>query len=78
LRCWIDEVGKGSHNRRKLPQLNQYRLTFSDEQGILHVDEVRASTMRLALLDNNQPFYLVKIERIDPETGAVLGGRYNE
>jgi hypothetical protein len=34
--------------------------------------------MRLAFLDYNQPYYLLKIERLHPETGAVLGGRYNE
>jgi hypothetical protein len=34
--------------------------------------------MRLAFLENVQPLYVVKIERIDPETGSVLGGRYNE
>jgi hypothetical protein len=69
---------RGVRTGEDCPNCNQYRLTFRDEQGNLHLYEVRASTMRVALLDNNQPFYLVKIERIDSETDAVLGGRYNE
>jgi hypothetical protein len=37
-----------------------------------------ADVVKVAFLDNNQPFYLVKTERIAPETGVVLGGRYSE
>ncbi len=71
-------LARGVRSGESLAQLNQYRLIFRDEQGNLHLYDVRASTMRLAFLDNNQPFYLVKIERIDCATGVVLGGRYNE
>jgi hypothetical protein len=72
------ELGRASQKRRELFQLNHYRLTYRDQRGNLHVYEVRASTMRLAFLENIQPFYLVKIERLHPEGGAVLGGRYTE
>jgi hypothetical protein len=44
----------------------------------MRVCEATASSMSIALSENGDPFDLVKIERIDPETGAVLGGRYNE
>ena len=45
----------------------------------VRVCEVTAPSMGIALSENGNPSDLVKIERIDPEeTGAVLGGRYNE
>jgi hypothetical protein len=61
-----------------IPEMNQYLLTFRDEEGKLSQCEARAPSMRLAIEGNQHPFQLVKIERIDPETGAVLGGRYYE
>jgi hypothetical protein len=44
----------------------------------MHVSEVTASSMGNALSEYGDPSDLVQIERIDPETGAVLGGRYSE
>ena len=44
----------------------------------MRVCEVTASTMSIALTENGDPSGLLKIERINPETGVVLGGRYNE
>ena len=61
-----------------MPARNQYRLTFRDNLGNMHVCEVTSSSMSTALSENGNPAGLLKIERIDPETGGVLGGRYNE
>jgi hypothetical protein len=44
----------------------------------MHVSEVSAPSMGNALSEYGDPSDLVKIERIDPETGAVIGGRYTE
>jgi hypothetical protein len=55
-----------------------HRLSFRDEQGNMRECEVTASTMSLAVRGNNEPFELVKVERIDHETGVVLGGRHYE
>jgi hypothetical protein len=57
---------------------NQYRLTFRDGRGRTRVYEVTASSMSIAESERKDPSELVKIERIDPETGGVLGGRYTE
>jgi hypothetical protein len=57
---------------------NRYRLTFRDGGGKMHQCEVLAPSMSTAVTENSVPSDLVKIERIDPETGLVLGGFYNE
>ena len=64
--------------RGMIPPRNRYRLTFRDDLGNMHVGEVTSSSMSTALTENGNPAGLLKIERIDPETGGVLGGRYNE
>ena len=61
-----------------IPRMNQYLLTFRDEEAKICQFEATASSMLLAVRDNHYPFQLLKIERIDPETGGVLGGRYYE
>jgi hypothetical protein len=61
-----------------IPARNRYRLTIRVGHGRMHVSEVTASSMGNALSEYGDPSDLVKIERIDPETGAVLGGRYSE
>ena len=61
-----------------IPSRNRYRLTFRDDHGRMHVSEVTASSMSIALTENGDRSGLLKIERIDPETGVVLGGRYKE
>jgi hypothetical protein len=57
---------------------NRYRLTFRDDHSRVPVCEVTAPSMGIALSENGDHSDLVKIERIDPGTGAVLGGRYSE
>jgi hypothetical protein len=61
-----------------IPSKNQYRLTFRDTHGMIHQHEVTASSMSAAVSGNGDPSGLVKVERIDPESGVVLGGFYNE
>jgi hypothetical protein len=61
-----------------VPELNQYLLTFRDEHGKRFQYEAKALSMRLAVEENHHPLELLKVERIDPETGTVLGGLYNE
>jgi hypothetical protein len=57
---------------------NRYRLTFRDSGGKVHQCEVMASSMSAAVSGNSDPSELVKVDRIHPETGVVLGGFYNE
>ena len=61
-----------------IPEENQYLLTFRDERGKIIRYGATAASMRLAVEENHHPFELMKVERIDPETGVVLGGLYNE
>jgi hypothetical protein len=65
-------------SKRSIVAGNRYRLTFRDGRSKEHQFEVMASSMGAAVSENNDPSALVKIERIDPESGAVLGGFYNE
>jgi hypothetical protein len=64
--------------RGMIPPRNRYRLTFRDNLNNMHVCEVTSLSMSTALTENGNPAGLLKIERIDPETGVVLGGRYSE
>jgi hypothetical protein len=57
---------------------NRYRLTFRDGGGKMHQSEVMAPSMSTAVSGNNTSSDLVKVERIHPSTGEVLGGFYNE
>jgi hypothetical protein len=61
-----------------LPKMNEYVLTVRDEEGKVSQSEATASSMLVAIRDNLHNCQLIMIERIDPETGAVLGGRYYE
>jgi hypothetical protein len=65
-------------SKRSIVAGNRYRLTFRDGRSNVHQFEVMASSMGAAVSENNDPSELVKIERIDPESGVVLGGFYNE
>jgi hypothetical protein len=60
------------------PKMNRYLLTVRDEEGNISQSEATATSMFLAIRDKHDAFQLLQIERIDPETGAVLGGRYYE
>jgi hypothetical protein len=72
---WRKGIGSGDS---MVPEMNQYLLTFRDEHDKRFQYGAKALSMRLAVEENRHPLELVKIERIDPETGAVLGGLYNE
>lgn len=61
-----------------IPKMNQYLLTRRDQWGEISQCGVTAPSMRLAIDENHHPFELIKIERLDPETGVVLGGLYYE
>ena len=61
-----------------IPEENQYLLTFRDEHGKIIKYLAKAASMTLAVEENRHPFELIKVERLDPETGLVLGGLYNE
>jgi hypothetical protein len=74
----LGETGPLVERGGMIPARNRYRLSFRDDHGRMRVYEVTASTMSIALTENGDPSGLLKIERIDPETGVVLGGRYNE
>ncbi len=39
--------------------------------------ETKAASMRLAVQAQDESSQFVKVERIDPSTGEVLGGFYN-
>jgi hypothetical protein len=57
---------------------NLYRITIRDREGRISSRETRASSLYLAVQDQDLQFEVVKVERIDPITGKVLGGFYNE
>lgn len=42
------------------------------------IEEISAITTCCSKNADQLPFELIKIERVDPETRAVLGGRYFE
>jgi hypothetical protein len=58
--------------------MNLYRITVRDQNGKMSDHETKAASMRLAIQREYEPSELVKVERIDPSTGEVLGGFYNE
>jgi len=58
--------------------LNHYRITVRDQDGKISDREARAASLILSVQDLDERFEVVKIERIHPTTGEVLGGFYNE
>jgi hypothetical protein len=57
---------------------NLYRITVRDQAGRLSSHERRAASLYLSAQDLDEQSEIVKIERIDPFTGDVLGGLYLE
>jgi hypothetical protein len=58
--------------------MNLYRITVRHQDGKISDHEIKAKSLRLAVQREYEPSELVKVERIDPSTGEVLGGLYNE
>jgi hypothetical protein len=58
--------------------MNLYRLTFRDKDGNISVCDTSAPNMQAAAPAQSDTLNLVKIERLHPSTGEVLGGFYNE
>jgi hypothetical protein len=57
---------------------NLYRITVRDQAGTISSSERRAASLFLSAQNLNEQSEIVKIERIDPFTGDVLGGLYLE
>ena len=57
---------------------NLYRITVRDQEGKIFDRETRAASLALSVQDLDQQSQIVKVERIHPSTGEVLGGLYNE
>jgi hypothetical protein len=53
--------------------MNLYRVTVRREDGKLSVQETEAGNLQIVLQSHDQSD-VVKVERIDPLTGEVLGG----
>ena len=60
--------------------MNLYRITVRHQDGTISNRRAKAPSLRLAVhvhgLDKHSE--VVKVERIHPCTGEVLGGFYNE
>jgi hypothetical protein len=57
---------------------NLYRITVRDQAGTISSRERRAASLFLSAQDLDEESEIVKIERIDPSSGKVLGGVYLE
>jgi hypothetical protein len=57
---------------------NLYRITVRDQAGTIFWRESRAASLFLSVRNLDEQSEVVKIERIDPSSGAVLGGLYLE
>jgi hypothetical protein len=71
----LDELNKATYH---LLKPNLYRITVRDREGRISSRETRAASLYLAVQGQDMQFEVVKVERIDPITGKVLGGFYNE
>ena len=58
--------------------MNLYRITVRDQDGKVSDRETTAASLFLAVQDQDEQSAVVKVERIHPSTGEVLGGFYNE
>ena len=56
--------------------MNLYRITVREEDGKLSVYETEGESLQLVLERQDERSDVVKIERIDRETGQVIGGFY--
>jgi hypothetical protein len=56
--------------------VNFYRITRREEDGKLSIQETEGESLQLLLQRQDERSDVVKIERIDRETGEVLGGFY--
>jgi hypothetical protein len=70
----LDELNKATH---QFLNPNLYRITVRDREGRTSSRETRAASLYLAVQGHDEQFELVKVERIHPITGKVLGGFYN-
>ena len=70
----LDELNKATH---QFLNPNLYRITVRDREGRTSSRETRAASLYLAVQGQDEQFELVKVERIHPITGKVLGGFYN-
>jgi hypothetical protein len=70
----LDELNKATH---QLLNPNLYRITVRDREGRTSSRETRAASLYLAVQAQDEQFEIVKVERIHPITGKVLGGFYN-
>jgi anion-transporting ArsA/GET3 family ATPase len=71
----LDELNKATYH---LLNPNLYRITVRDQEGKMSSRETRAASLYLAVQGQDVHFEIVKVERIHPITGKVLGGFYNE
>jgi hypothetical protein len=71
----LDELNKATYH---LLNPNLYRITVRDRAGKISSRETRAASLYLAVQGQDVNFEVVKVERIHPITGKVLGGFYNE
>jgi hypothetical protein len=71
----LDELNKATYH---LLNPNLYRITVRDREGRISSRETRAASLYLAVQGHDMQFEVVKVERIHPITGKVLGGFYNE
>jgi hypothetical protein len=58
--------------------MHLYRITVRDLDGKVSDRETKAASLFLAVQDQDEQSAVVKVERIHPSTGEVLGGFYNE
>jgi len=58
--------------------MNLYRITLRSRDGKVSDRETKAASMFSAVEDLDGQSEVVKVERINPTTGEVLGGYYNE
>src|SRR3984885_519479 len=70
----LDELNKATY---QLLNPNLYRITVRDREGRISSRETRAASLYLAVQGQDMQLEVVKVERIHPITGKVLGGFYN-
>ena len=71
----LNELNEATYS---LMKPNLYRITVRDQEGKVFSREIRAASLSLALQGRDKKREVVKVERIHPITGKVLGGFYNE
>ena len=75
LAVTLDELNKATY---QMLNPNLYRITARDREGKISSRETRAASLYLAVQRQDVHSEVVKVERIHPITGKVLGGFYNE